>query len=346
MHQQLIGYLLCALDDGEQEWIDEKLDRDETCRAHAAVWRRRLGCLETLRPEFEPPHGLAERTCRMVAAFGPAPVRTVRPRAEMSPNPTPPVAVSGLCWHDVIALGTLVLTALALLGPAIDASRFNADLASCQNNMRQLGVAMTQYGNCRGEAIANYADRGRLTAAGMAAVDMLGEFAGSANQPPLCPQTWLAAQGMNLRPFSPNEIGVVPPCPGISVPGHFFSTTNTIARSAVNVHSPTAKNAHAARCWYPPVGIWPGDWRNGTLDGHGDSPPADMAILADDPSADLPGQRLLGHRGQGRNIFFKSGCVSFVPNSAADEQLDPTFCTVESTPSNELSAPIIYVNRR
>ena len=158
MHQQLIGSLLCALDDDEQEWIDEKLDRDEVCRAHAAVWRRRLGCLEALRPEFEPPLGLAERTCRMVAAFGPAPVRTVRPRAEMSPNPTPPVAVSGLCWHDVIALGTLVLTALALLGPR------STPAASTPTWLLPKQHAPTrhrhdQYGNCRGEAIANYADR-------------------------------------------------------------------------------------------------------------------------------------------------------------------------------------------
>lgn len=328
MNQQLIGHLLCALDDDEQEWIDEKLDHDELCRRELTLWQRRLGCLEALRPEFEPPPGLAERTCRMVAAFGPVPVREPLPRVAMSPDPTLPSAASGMGWHDVVALGVLMLTALALLGPAIDASRFNTGLATCQNDMRQFGIAMTQYGNHHGQSLTELANEGRLTAAGIAAADLLGEVAGSPNQTNLCSEAWLAAQGTAITPSSHNKISVVPPTPGISVPGDSYCLSDTCVRD-----------------FYSPENDWSGAWRTGTLDGHGDSPPADTAILADDPGVDSPGLRPRGHRGRGRNLLYRNGRVTFVPCTIGDEPLDPVFCDVESTPSNDVSAPIIYVNR-
>ena len=70
-HQQLLGHLLGALDDEEQEWLDARLERDPRCREELTRWRRRLAPLAALRPDFEPPPGLAERTCRLVAAWGP-----------------------------------------------------------------------------------------------------------------------------------------------------------------------------------------------------------------------------------------------------------------------------------
>ena len=74
--QQLLGYLLGALDDEEQEWLDARLERDPRCREALTRWRQRLAPLSALRPEFEPPPGLARRTCRLVAVQGP-----VRPSA-------------------------------------------------------------------------------------------------------------------------------------------------------------------------------------------------------------------------------------------------------------------------
>ena len=69
MHQQLLGHLLGALDDDEQEWLEGQLQCDEEYRHHCLWWRRRLASLDAALPEFEPPPGLAERTCRLVAAF-------------------------------------------------------------------------------------------------------------------------------------------------------------------------------------------------------------------------------------------------------------------------------------
>ena len=83
MHQQLLGHLLGALDDDEQEWVEARLEHDEEYRRRWVELRRRLAPLLAVRPDFEPPPGLAERTCRLVASFAPVPRRaeTVAARA-------------------------------------------------------------------------------------------------------------------------------------------------------------------------------------------------------------------------------------------------------------------------
>ena len=69
LHQQLLGHLLGALDDDEQEWVESRLERDEEYRRQWMEWRRRLAPLLAMRPDCEPPPGLAEQTCRFVAAW-------------------------------------------------------------------------------------------------------------------------------------------------------------------------------------------------------------------------------------------------------------------------------------
>ena len=318
-HQQLLGHLLGALDDEEQAWVDQRLEHDEPCRWEFTLWRRRLSPLEAMRPDFDPPRGLAARTCRMVAAYGAAPARSAMPRMAMSPDPTVPGTVSLFGWHDVVALGVLLLTAVALLLPAIDASRFQTAVASCQDNLRQFGVAMTQYSHRHGEAMTQLADEGKLTTAGIAAADLLGDTVASVAERNLCPETWLAAQGATRVLSSPPDgVGVVPPIPGTSAPGHFFTSTSN---------------------------DWSGMWRDGTTDGHGSRLPATLALFADDPSADLPGRRLVGHGGRGRNLFFRDGRVRFVPYSIHDGSAETVFSNVEASAPPDVSAPIIYVNR-
>ena len=309
IHQQLLGHLLGALDDEEQAWVDQRLERDESCRWEFTLWRRRLSPLEMIRPDFDPPPGLAGRTCRMVSAYGSAPAGTVKRQSAMSPDPTAPRAVSQLGWHDVVALGVLLLTAVALLLPAIDASRFQTTVVSCQDNLRQFGLAMTQL-----------ADEGKPTTAGIAAADLLGDTVASVAERNLCPETWLAAQGTTYVLASPPDgVGVVPSIPGTVVPGYFFASTSN---------------------------DWSGMWRDGTTDGHGSRLPATLALFADDPSADLPGRRLVGHGGRGRNLYFRDGRVRFVPYSTYDESAETVFSNVEASAPTNVSAPIIYVNRR
>jgi hypothetical protein len=67
MHHQLLGYLLGALDDNEQRSVEARLEYDAEWRHQLMHWRQQVVPLAALRPDFEPPAGLAERTCRYVA---------------------------------------------------------------------------------------------------------------------------------------------------------------------------------------------------------------------------------------------------------------------------------------
>jgi len=57
IRHQLLGYLLGVPDDDERRSVETRLLQD-------ADWRQQV-----LQPAFEPPAGLAERTCRYVTDF-------------------------------------------------------------------------------------------------------------------------------------------------------------------------------------------------------------------------------------------------------------------------------------
>ena len=66
--EQLLGYLLNALDDDTQADIEKLLDNDAGLRRDLATLNRALAPLDVTRCEFSPPNGLAARTCEFVAA--------------------------------------------------------------------------------------------------------------------------------------------------------------------------------------------------------------------------------------------------------------------------------------
>jgi hypothetical protein len=305
--QQLLGYLLGALDDEEQEWLDARLERDPRRRDELTRWRRRLGPLMALRPEFEPPPGLAQRTCRLVAVEGLARPAAARPRADcMTTDRSAPGRRGLAAWPDLIAVGVVLMVTFTLVLPAIDGSRMLSRVASCQNGLQQFGLALEQYGHTHREALSRLAGGGRLTTAGLFASELLKQGAAAANYRPPCPDAWLAAQAMNgwtsLHPRRPEIDG-----PESAEANSFFA----VERPPRWDGSPAAEQP-AANDPDSLVTDWPGTWRDGTIDGPRIEPLATAALLADAPSVDLPGQVLESHGGQGRNLFFEDGHVDFV----------------------------------
>ena len=66
VQEQLLGHLLGALDDSEQESVETQLQRDPRLRRELEEARRFLEPLEQEREAFTPPPGLAEQTCRFI----------------------------------------------------------------------------------------------------------------------------------------------------------------------------------------------------------------------------------------------------------------------------------------
>jgi hypothetical protein len=327
LHQQLLGHLLGALDDDEQEWVESRLERDVEYRRQWMEWRRRMAPLLSMRPDSDPPPGLAERTCQFVAACAPVLGRSKPRRRNMSPDLALPVRGVRVGWLDAAALAVIVLVAAILVPPAIHNSRFHSRLTSCQEKLRQVGLALAEYGYKHGHAISDLADNERLTDAGQFAANLLDDSLAPDDGRAVCSDGWLAAQGA---------------CRSL----HFGSLLTLGENSAVEV----AEVGPPLPTWSPQeipgasIKDWLGLWHNGTTDSVTDPPPAAVAVLADAPSADSPGQVFDYHDGQGRNMFFGDGHVDFLPCSTSRNATE-TLLTGDDAPTTpRVSVPIRFVD--
>ncbi len=196
MHHQILGHLLGALDDDEQQSVDSCLEHDPRWSRELKEWRHRLAPLEALRPDFEPPPGLAERTCRYVAACMPVPAKWQRGRWRMSPRPMPPHRVARFRGLDVAVVVTLLVTLGAMVPPAIHSSRQEARVAACQNDLQQFGLALTDHSRRQDQPLSQWAQHGQLTRTGVFAAELLQDAYLTSTHRTVCPDAWLSVQGL------------------------------------------------------------------------------------------------------------------------------------------------------
>ena len=149
--EQLIGYLLGALDATECRQVEAELDRDPALRVEMARFQEllsRLG-MDEEPEEFDPPKGLAGRTCDFVAENGDA--AAVAQSALSSPvrlSPAGPVqgdSGRGYTFTDMLVACSVLLTFGALLFPSINNMRMQAQRATCQYRLVQTGAALWEY---------------------------------------------------------------------------------------------------------------------------------------------------------------------------------------------------------
>jgi hypothetical protein len=325
MHQQLLGHLLGALDDDEQEWVESRLESDAECRRRYLELRRRMAPLLAARPDFDPPPGLAEQTCRLVASFAPAPRKAERPRGRMSPDWALPSRGAHVSWLDVAAVVMILAVFGVLVPPAIHSGRFHSRLASCQDGLRQVGLALSEYGYHHGNDLSDLAENERLTTAGQFVADLFDSRLAPDDGRTICPDAWLAVQG---------AVHWSPP------PGSWpLGTEGPPADVAETVASlPSGPWNHVAK-------VSSMDWfvlgRNGMIDGSTEEP-AGVALLADAPSADLLDQALDCHDGQGRNRFFEDGHVDFLPSSFPRDTAEAILPLDDSPATPRITVPIRF----
>ena len=160
MREQLLGYLLEALEPDESAAIECRLDEDPQLRAELEILREKLLPLAEDDREFEPPPGLASRTCRYVLS-------RVGPAVEQ---------FAGCCqWRvqDLVVACGIFIAASMLVFPAVLNSRQSAQLWSCQNNLMNLGHALIEYSGLHQNYFPTAPIRGNLAAAGMYAPTLL-----------------------------------------------------------------------------------------------------------------------------------------------------------------------------
>ena len=218
----------------------------------------------------------------------------------MSPDWALPARAARFSWLDVAAVAMVLVVVGILVPPAIHASRFHSRLASCQDGLRQVGLALR---SIRLPPRQRSLRLGRQRTADH----------GRPDSSPNCSTTdWRPTTAGRFAPtpgWPPRRFALVAARVGLVGLRHRSAGGRGFRSRPVAAHGPVESQATTSNL------DWSGTWRNGTIDGATDPPPAAVALLADAPSADLPGQTLDCHDGQGRNMFFEDGHVDFLPCS-------------------------------
>ncbi len=186
MREQLLGYLLGALEPSEQASVEASLAIDPELRIELEKLRASLRALDQAAEEDEeelaPPPGLGARTFQFV-------------KAHAGWNSSGQDAVNTGAWKapDYLIAAGIFFVASMLVFPAIQNSRAGARLTACQNKLRLLGVAMTQYSNLHGH-LPFIPATGNMAAAGSYAPIL--QEAGLLTSPSMvvCPESPLAKQ--------------------------------------------------------------------------------------------------------------------------------------------------------
>jgi len=163
MREQLIGYLLSALEPDEHQIVEAQLSRDPQLKRELDLLSRSLQPLACDREHYHAPLGLAHRTCEFVAE-----------QAQILPAPsTPAYAPSSWRLSDMVVAAGIFIAATMLFFPALNQSRFAARLLGCQNNLRELGMGLTNYADLHQGYFPDIPAQGECAAAGIYATKLI-----------------------------------------------------------------------------------------------------------------------------------------------------------------------------
>jgi hypothetical protein len=310
MREDLLGYLLNALDEAERQDIFERLQKDPQLRLELEALRRQLRPLDATNEDFEPPAALAELTCDLVAGYAaeparvePAPGRPSGERAKRGPR-RGRAAIVETCfpssvWSaaDAIVVAGILLAAAFLFFPAIAGSRYRSQIAACGENLRHLGLAMTGYSEHNRGFFPSIPVSGNRAAAGVYAI-ILNE-GGYLDNPcvVLCPGSRGDSHGSKFRIPSLAELD----------------------------------GAHGQRLWelHRIMGGSYGYTLGNVADGRYKTPRNRLryhfALLADAPSLHLPGRQSGNHAGRGQNILFEDLHIEFLESPQREASGDDFF---------------------
>jgi hypothetical protein len=299
MRDDLVGYLLDALEPHEKVAVETQLSRDPALKQDLEVLRRQLFLLEADRTNYPPPPGLAQRTCEFVAS-----------RIDVALSPATPAPAR---WRfvDFAVAAAVFLAASTLFLPKLQQSRFAAQVSGCQNKLQQLGQSLVQFANFNGDHFPSLIQGQRQLPAGVYATKLSEN--GLLGEPGLvvCPSSPMAEQGGPFR-----------------VPG----------LQEIENASPD-KLADMYRAMGGSYGYNLGYLADGRYQPTKNLQRPTFALMADAPDAErsrsLPAGRLssFNHGRSGQNVLFEDGHVQFLTKCNADGCPDDIYLNDEGQPT-------------
>jgi hypothetical protein len=160
--EQLIGYLLGALDDDERSQVEALIERQPELRAELETLKRTIYPLAADMDDDLPPPDLVGRTCDYV----------------WRESRLLPVELSAECeqpmrLRDLAVAASILCATLLILFPAVSYSRFTAEMNGCRENLRHLGQALARFSEDHGGYFPVVPEVGPLSAAGSYAPQLM-----------------------------------------------------------------------------------------------------------------------------------------------------------------------------
>jgi prepilin-type processing-associated H-X9-DG protein len=280
MNENLVGYLMSALEPDEHREVEAHLAASPEARQQLETLRRALEPLGADRAEPEPPPGLVVRTLGRVAEyccqdFPRAPVA----RGYRGPSGSRPL------WRraDVMVAASVLITAAGIGLGLLSHARAKSSIVECQNNLKTFYTGLKVYADQRQGNLPNIgAVEPPRNVAGMVVPILMkaGTLPPDANvgcpgktQPRTCPLTFDRLESLDPEAFKQTAQDLIC-CYAYSL-GH---------RDAEGFHGPR---------FDPEL---PASW---------------LAIMADAPPPDPRMGNSTNHGGEGQNVLFLDGHVLF-----------------------------------
>ena len=313
LQEELLGYVLGALDAQEQRDLQKRIDQAPELEDQLLEIKASIVPLEWL-DTSDPPPGLARRTCEMVARYrdqveppnddvSPVSLAAAGTSSEKRADRSGTARLSSSAvderrsmfrpssWSltDFMVTTAILVIVVGLLFPAVSYSRYHSHVMACQNNMRQVGTALMRYSESHRGQFVEIPRSGPLSASG-------------------CFAPILKSSGLIEDDQLFTCAGVGTDAPPVHIP------------SIEQVHAATGEQLnHLRRTMGGHFG-----YTMGYCDCQQYHPPQNMGrsyvvLLADMPSLHLEGRRSANHGGRGQNCLFEDGHVAFVRGDSIGE---------------------------
>lgn len=317
--EDLLGYVLGALDAREQRNIEEVIDQNPQLEDDLLNIKNSLLPLDHL-DSGGPRPGLARRTCELIATLErDGEIPSIKPPSASDQSSLPrssaatatatvlasaqnPAEDDQLALAHDRSLGTgsfssgwslpnmlVAAAALAVFAglafPALSYSRYQARLASCQNNLQKIGRAFLRFSDMNEGNFVPIPTDGKLAASG--------------------------CYGPVLKEYGLLENDSLLSCAGIAdnKPAHIPTVAQLEAADGVQLIS-------LRKSMGGDFGYSMGYHENGAYQAPQNIGRTNVVLLADAPSNTLPGRRSSNHGKNGQNCLFEDGRVQFIAGHA------------------------------
>ncbi|MGV3484333.1 MAG: hypothetical protein ACO1RT_07940 [Planctomycetaceae bacterium] len=331
MREDLLGYLLSALEPHEMRRVERKLRDDPALREELEFLQQTLAPLDRALadlPVVETPPDLVARTMANLPALAPplpcatgASGTAVGVKMAPAKDPRRPYRAS---WSDIVFGGLAAAALFAILIPSIARGRHEARTVACQDHLRQLGTAITQYAMLnRRELLPQIAERGPEAFAGVYGVRLNDSGLLPDSNVRYCPES-------DLPPLPPGSLEATPLSPASS-----YNADSTLMPLLARIISSeelqlASENGDIDQLrWAQQTAGGNYAYNLGVVDEEQYEAPqyegrATFAVLGDSPIAgtetasEVDVSRLRwGHRDSGANLLFEDGSVRFVDMARA-----------------------------